>query len=323
MSSADLSNNIHKRRVRLLLWFAAGLMASIGGSWALFFAWRGDGDLFIIDLTLMGLGGLVAWLTHRRRTRVAFMVMLAVAYSVIVATSVFFDVPRDHAPRTSHLYLLVLMMACALVLRDEPRLLKWGAPVMLGITFVFFASTTWGVDSDYIIPTHIRLYGGWVHSMLAVVGLIALVYIMLSDVSETHWLELELRKGLARNEFFLVYQPQVRADGRVVGAEALIRWKHPKLGLVPPGQFISAAEETGLILPIGEWVLQTACEILSTWSKPGPVVVPGLTLSVNVSASQFLQPDFVQQVAKRLGQKRGRGYPAQGRADREHPWSMT
>lgn len=295
MSSADLSESVHKRRIRLLLWFAAGLTAALGASWALFFAWRGNSNIFAIDLLLVALGALVGWLTHQRRTRLAFMVMLGVAYTVIVGMSLYFDVPREHAPRTSHLYLLVLMMACTLVLRDESRWFRWGVPAVLGVTFIFFASTTWGIESEYLISTSVRRYGGWVHGGIAVIGLIALVHIMLTDVAEANWLELELRKGLSRKEFFLVYQPQVRADGAVVGAEALIRWKHPKLGLVPPGQFIGAAEDTGLILPIGDWVLQTACETLATWAtKPA---LAGLTLSVNVSAKQFLQPAFVQQVA--------------------------
>lgn len=302
MSSPDLSENVHIRRIRLLLWFAAGLTALLGGSWAVFFGWRGDVNIFLVDLSLLALGGLVGWLTHKRRTRLAFLVMLGVAYLVIVGMSLFFDVPREDAPRTSHLYLLVMMMACTLVLRGESRWLRWGAPAVLGVTFIVFASTTWGFESEYLIATSVRRYGGWVHGGIAVIGLMALVHIMLTDVAEANWLELELRKGLTRKEFFLVYQPQVRADGAVVGAEALIRWKHPKLGLVPPGQFITVAEDTGLILPIGEWVLQTACATLSTWANTPALA--GLTLSVNVSAKQFLQPSFVQQVADVLAANR-------------------
>jgi EAL domain-containing protein (putative c-di-GMP-specific phosphodiesterase class I) len=79
-----------------------------------------------------------------------------------------------------------------------------------------------------------------------------------------------------------------------VGAEALIRWQHPERGMVPPGQFIGLAEETGLILPIGEWVLRSACLQLKAWEKVP--VAAGLQLAVNVSARQFRAVDFVQQV---------------------------
>jgi diguanylate cyclase (GGDEF)-like protein/PAS domain S-box-containing protein len=108
-------------------------------------------------------------------------------------------------------------------------------------------------------------------------------------------LEADLRKALAREELVLHFQPLVDGTRRVIGAEALLRWQHPRLGLLPPGHFIALAEETGLILPIGHWVLVTACARIQAW-QADPACA-GLTLAVNVSASQFRQPDFVDQVA--------------------------
>lgn len=107
-------------------------------------------------------------------------------------------------------------------------------------------------------------------------------------------MELELRLALERHQFQLYYQIKVDSDGRASGAEALIRWIHPEHGVVSPAKFIPLAEETGLILPMGQWVLETACKQLKAWqSDPN---TRGLTLSVNVSARQFRQPDFVAQV---------------------------
>jgi predicted signal transduction protein with EAL and GGDEF domain len=82
-------------------------------------------------------------------------------------------------------------------------------------------------------------------------------------------LEADLRQALAREEFILHYQPQVDADGRVIGAEVLVRWQHPERGMVPPGQFIPLAEDTGLVLAIGRWVLETACRRLAAWGRSG------------------------------------------------------
>ncbi|SDP47405.1 PAS domain S-box-containing protein/diguanylate cyclase (GGDEF) domain-containing protein [Rhodoferax sp. OV413] len=107
-------------------------------------------------------------------------------------------------------------------------------------------------------------------------------------------LEADLRQGLALGQFLLHYQPQVDAQGRVTGAEALLRWPHPTRGMVPPVHFIPLAEETGHILPLGRWVLQTACAQLVAWAQDP--VLGRLVLAVNVSARQFRDPDFASGV---------------------------
>lgn len=117
---------------------------------------------------------------------------------------------------------------------------------------------------------------------------------MQARVSAQATLESDLRESVRRNEFLLHYQAQADEEGHIVGAEALVRWQHPVRGLVSPAEFIPIAESTGLILPIGQWVLETACQQLQSWS--GQAVFENLTLAVNVSARQFLRPDYVSQV---------------------------
>lgn len=107
-------------------------------------------------------------------------------------------------------------------------------------------------------------------------------------------LEDDLRQAIEEKQFVLHYQAQVVGDGRVTGAEVLLRWQHPQRGMVPPTEFIPAAEETGLILPLGHWVLQTACTQLALWATRPEMA--HLTVAVNVSAHQFRQADFVAQV---------------------------
>jgi len=111
-------------------------------------------------------------------------------------------------------------------------------------------------------------------------------------------LEIELRKAIEDHQFNLYYQIQVVEGGRAFGAEALIRWPHPERGMISPLDFIPLAEETGLILSIGEWVLETACAQLAKWKNNSKT--RDLILSVNVSATQFCQADFVESVQRIL-----------------------
>jgi len=111
-------------------------------------------------------------------------------------------------------------------------------------------------------------------------------------------LENKLRLAISQNQLRLDYQPKVDlASGRITGCEALVRWTHPELGAVSPGQFIPVAEESGLIVPIGDWVLRTACAQGKAWLDAG---LPPISVSVNLSARQFLQQDVVSWVLDAL-----------------------
>ncbi len=114
------------------------------------------------------------------------------------------------------------------------------------------------------------------------------------DVTRHVALEADLREAVLSQQFVLFYQSQIVGAGRIAGVEVLLRWQHPTRGLVSPSEFIELAEETGLILPIGLWVLETACRQLALWANRPELA--HLTLSVNVSARQFHQNEFVEQV---------------------------
>ncbi len=120
------------------------------------------------------------------------------------------------------------------------------------------------------------------------------------NVRATERLTLEnaLRRAIDGNQLTLHYQPQIdTSSGRIVGCEALVRWQHPERGLVPPGQFIPVAEDSGLIIPLGEWVMREACRQQAQWAASG---LGRLTLAVNISALQFQRADFAATVARIL-----------------------
>jgi diguanylate cyclase (GGDEF)-like protein/PAS domain S-box-containing protein len=111
-------------------------------------------------------------------------------------------------------------------------------------------------------------------------------------------LENELRKAMEHEHFHIDYQPKYALPtGKLVGAEALVRWNHPELGRIPPNKFIPIAEETGLIVPIGEWILRRACEQNRAWQAQG---YPPFRVSVNLSVRQFYQPDLVEKIREIL-----------------------
>lgn len=121
---------------------------------------------------------------------------------------------------------------------------------------------------------------------------------MQDDLTARAQLEQELSKAIERQQLELHYQMQVDEHSKAIGAEVLIRWHHPKQGMIPPIQFIPLAEETGLIIDIGYWVLQTACKQIKQWQLDAKT--KDLSLAINVSAKQFLQVNFVSQVEKMI-----------------------
>ncbi|MDD2881435.1 MAG: EAL domain-containing protein [Rhodoferax sp.] len=121
---------------------------------------------------------------------------------------------------------------------------------------------------------------------------------MQAVVSARAVLESGLREALVQHQFLLYYQAQVNSEHQITGVEALVRWYDPRRGMVSPAEFIPLAEETGLILPLGQWVLDTACTQLARWASQ--VTMAQLTVAVNVSARQFNQIDFVDQVLDTL-----------------------
>ncbi|OQW86803.1 MAG: hypothetical protein BWK72_16000 [Rhodoferax ferrireducens] len=125
---------------------------------------------------------------------------------------------------------------------------------------------------------------------------------MQTEVSAKAALESDLRVAVQKQQFVLHYQPQVQGVGHMTGAEVLVRWQHPERGMVSPADFIPLAEESGLILPIGQWVLESACTRLAAWADDPDL--SHMTISVNVSARQFKHLDFVDSVLATLERTR-------------------
>jgi EAL domain-containing protein (putative c-di-GMP-specific phosphodiesterase class I) len=291
----QLENSVtHRRRVRLMLMFGSAGLVFLGTAWLVFFGARSEWLTMALDLVMVLCGLLGAWLTRRRHLRAAALLLLGTLFAVLFVISAFLDVPTASTPRSTHHFFLALAVSSFLVLRYERAWLRHGIPLVCLAAFLFFASTGSLGLNTYSLPDSVRAPGTWFNNLSALVILYLLLHIMQADVGERSVLEADLRKALSGNQFELHYQPQVSFDGSVFGAEALLRWNHPRRGQVPPDAFIGLAEQTGLIVPLGSKVLDMACRQLAVWA--GNPALAHLSLSVNVSAQQLGQSDFVAQV---------------------------
>lgn len=291
--SSDLAlvGQRRERRMRLL---ASLVMLVIGVVWGVFFSYRGAWAIVLMDLALV-FGGLgVFILTLRNQARSANLLLFSALIVIIAITTLVLDVPTPAAPRASHLYLLPLAVAALMAFRDEHLWLRYGMASLCLLLFVVLASTTWSPVLGYSLPDEVRVTGSWVQSGASMALLFMLLHILQTDTAERSELDRDLRTALREEQFSLYYQPQLDSHNRVVGAEVLIRWHHPQRGLVPPGEFIGHAEKTGLILPIGQWVLQQTCAQLRAWQDDP--LCRDLRLAVNISQNQFRQPSFVTDV---------------------------
>ena len=233
-------------------------------------------------------------LAYRNHTRLAGIFMAHVLIAM-VAVSALADIPANDAPRSVHLYILPIITAIFFLFSHEGIYLRVILPVIAAVIFLAFSTELPFLRQlDFIGSSAFTDPGVWINNITALSLTAVVVLLMRADFNARGTLESEMRRAIARGEFELHYQPQADRFGQVLGFEALLRWRHSSRGNISPSEFIPLAEETGLIIPIGDWVLRMACAQLLQWSRAPETA--DLTLAVNVSAVQFRQPDFVEQV---------------------------
>ena len=286
--------HVQGRRARRALMLASLAMLAIGTAWGAFFIAMGNWNLVAFDLVIVLAGGSTALLIWRNLVHSAAVVTFGVLFLVVVLIAWIFDAPTLHNPRVTHLYLLPLGVGALMAFRDSRIWLRHGVAALylgaFGILSLGFGSP-W---PELALPEAVRATGGGIQVVAAMAMLYGMLHVMQNDAFARSALESELQQAVAHQQFELHYQPQLDSQGRVTAAEALVRWQHPERGLVLPGKFIELAEQTGLILPLGQWVMEQACGQLQAWAtQPG---YAHLRLAVNISQLQFRQKDFVAQV---------------------------
>jgi len=289
--SVNRKQSLRMRRALLVSSFVLGCSSLF---WGLYFISHDNWGVLPINLASVAVAVGTAILTLRGHIRAASIVIFSLVYVILSVFCVFIDVPTLEAPRSNHNYFLVMALFAWLVFKNDRPWLRHGMTLAGLVGFIFFASTTWSIQTSYVLGPEVRIPGSWMHNVIVTGLLWTLLWVMQANLSERNQLESDLRKAIPDNQLTLYYQAQTGDDGSIVGAEALLRWEHPDKGMVSPADFIPLAEQSGLIMPIGHWVLGAACAQLMAWAK-NPATAH-LSIAVNVSALQFKQPDYVSQV---------------------------
>lgn len=292
---ASARRSLPYRRALLILQLAGSSLGVLGLLWIVANLVLGFSSLLLVlDVVLVVAGVAVVWLARRHRIRQAGAVLYLVTFSLLCVFSIWLDIPTPEVPRSIHSYFLVLGVSAYLVFHAETKPLRIAVPFLCFSGFILFDSTGFGVPSALIVPETVRVYGIWVNNVTAIALMFVMINIMQADLIERDALETDFRHAIEHHELELHYQAQADVNGHIVGAEALMRWRHPRQGLILPDVFIPVAERSGLIYQAGHWAIETACWQLVQWQGHAPM--DRLTVAVNVSAAQLRRDDFVADV---------------------------
>jgi EAL domain-containing protein (putative c-di-GMP-specific phosphodiesterase class I) len=294
-AAAQALGQFRQRRVLLVI---AWVMVAMSLGWAVYCLNIGNRQILYFNIPAVGAGLIALALIHRQKLATASLWTLPLLILILLAQALLIDIPQNGISRTVHLYLVPLMLLTRITLRDQKTWVQNSVMGLCALLFALLASNPIVEPGNFQLPDSVRSMGVWVNSFVASGVTLLAIGLLLDEASPTTALEKALRYAVDKQQFKLLYQPQVDRQGQVVGAEALVRWEHPALGLVSPAEFIPLAERTGLIIPLGQWVLSQACrQLLALTRQPE---LSHLDISVNVSFFQMLEDNYVPSVLRTL-----------------------
>lgn len=271
----------------------------LGCVWCAYYAFMGRFDLstLFVGLSVIGL----ACIQMARQVDLRRAPVVAHGMFLIVTLIALIDSPTAEVPRSVHLFFLPLAAGSSFVFGAERRYMGNGFPVLCLLAFGWFAFEGFGgVDPVLSPPASVRRMGAAANVATATALLGAILGIYRKDLMSRIPLARDLGMAISRNQLRVYYQPQVDAEGKIFGVEALVRWQHPERGLLTPEKFIPLAEESGLIGELGNWMLAESCRQLKAWADDPQF--SRIRISVNVSAHQLSGGDFNVIVREALAQ---------------------
>ncbi|MDV2863283.1 EAL domain-containing protein [Phytobacter ursingii] len=220
-----------------------------------------------------------------KQNTLIFSHLILIVCTVIPLT----DYPLDTIPRSSHSYLLVYAVGGALFLRHERFYVKTVMPFLAFVFYLIYSVSDLSFTSELLHPPeYIMTKGVFINYVTAVALIFGILIIFRGDYTNEKYLTYALSKAIKTKQLSVYYQPQIDRQGKVVSAEALLRWKHPVRGFIAPDYFIPIAEASGLILPIGYWVLERVGDDMLALKNR----IKDITVSVNISPIQLMDTEF-------------------------------
>ncbi|WP_295959895.1 EAL domain-containing protein [uncultured Xanthomonas sp.] len=291
--SLKFRDSNRSRKMRSTLTLAGVSCTTLGALWTVCYLYYGRPELALAFVGLTAVGLLA--LCRRRHCDEASLSLVAHGVFVVVLVISFIDAPIGTVPRSVHTFFLPLVAGALFVFDRSRRYRALVFPLACLGAFVAFGSG----ELDWLAPASSPPLGmrrlGAISNMACAASLLAaILHIYRNDVNARISLERELARAVGNGEIEVLYQPQVSANGSMLGAEALVRWRHPSGKLLTPDKFIPLAEESQLIRDVGLEVLRQACSTLRRWSHEQDL--RALVVAVNVSPVQLLDPNFVASV---------------------------
>ena len=284
----------YSQHLLLLCRIAAWLGLALGAGWFVFFALTGRWNI-AISLLVLGAAVIPCWLICLKGHFSCGLILAQIACTLFVCWySVSIDVQDAAVPRTTHLYLLVIVFVGYMNFQRQRSIPQFMVISSGLIAFIFLCASAASFPFHISISQEVRSVSAWFNGIFATSMLCGGVAAMQAQFRSQTKNALELRTALSNRQFELFYQAQVRADGSVSGAEALLRWNHPKRGKISPAEFIPLAQRTGFMPTIGEWVIVEACKTLARWQENAST--RHLTLSINITADHFVDTGFAAQL---------------------------
>ncbi len=281
-----------RRRRVLTLGAGATLLSSI--PWMLFFIYIAHPAAALGEATVALCAIGVLRLMRMRLHRLASLLFSLSGMLAVVGLTLATDVPTPAMPRSLHLMLIPLFVGSFFLLQQDRRHWRWTLPLLSLLSFAVLAGHPGSFGFPPLLTDEMRGPAVWWVVAFTVGTLYVLLIAILGESRENAALESELLRALGSEEIQVHLQAQCDRQGRIVGAEALMRWQHPQRGWVSPAEFIPVAERTGLIVPAGEVVARQVCTLLKAW-KSDPLLA-GLSVSINVSPGQIRDARAMQRL---------------------------